>query len=383
VSETVLDALLFDGRTAAATPVRVTVAVGALSITTLDGVLLREARLAAVGISDPLASAPRQIELGDGAVVEVTDGPALTAALAAVGVRAGLVDRLQQRWAAALGALVVSVALLAAGYFWILPGMVRFVASVLPASAEQRLGDGVLEVLDRGFLEPSAISEAKRREVERRVAEAARAGAPGLEYRLLFRTTATDAAVNAFALPGGTIVLLDGLVERMGGDDRLVAVVGHELGHVARRHSTQALLRGAGVGAVTSLLWGDFSGQAASIPAVLAMLASSRDAEREADEEAFRFLGASGRTAEPMLEALCLLSGVEREMGAAGIPNILSSHPKIDERLARAREALGGDAAGLACPPPAPEPEPEPSVTAGDRREIGEPDADAERDATD
>jgi predicted Zn-dependent protease len=160
--------------------------------------------------------------------------------------------------------------------------------------------------------------------------------------------------MNAFALPGGTVVLLDGLVRGTASDDRLVAVVGHELGHVSRRHSMQAFLKSAGVGAVASLLWGDFSGQAAAIPAALAMFDYSRDAEREADEDGIRFLRGAGRSALPMVDALCLLQGVERDTELGGLPKLLSTHPKLAERIEHVRE-LGGVDPSYRCPDPPPQ----------------------------
>jgi predicted Zn-dependent protease len=351
VSDAVLDGLLFDGRTGAATAVRVIVAEGVLRVATSAGETLHEAPLDRLALSDPFASAPRQVLFAGGAVLEVADGAALTAALAAAGERSGLVDRLQQRWLAATAALAASVALLAGGYVYGLPMASRAVAAILPSGAERRLGDGVLELLDGGLLRPSALTEEERSGVERRVAEAARLGAPGVGYRLVFRSMEQQPDVNAFALPGGTVVLLDGLVRRTDGDDRLLAVVAHELGHAARRHSSQALLKAVGIGAFATLLWGDFSGQVAGVPAVLAMLDYSREAEREADGDAVRFLHATGRSARPMVEALCLLASVERETGMDGVPDVLSSHPDMAERLARVRELAGLPAADLACEP--------------------------------
>jgi predicted Zn-dependent protease len=338
VSDAVLDGLLFDGRTAAATLVRVSVADGRLRVTTPDDELLHEVPLQHLVITEPFATAPRQVTLPGGAVVEVAGGAALTAALAAAGRGAGVVDWLQQRWLAAAASLVASVALLAGGYLYALPAAVRVISAALPQSAERRLGDGVFDVLDGRLFQQSTLTEAERSDVERLVAEAARLGAPGLEYQLVFRSTEQKPGVNAFALPGGTVVLLDELVRRTGGDERLLAVVAHELGHVARHHSTQSLLKAAGVGAVTSLLWGDFSGQAANLPAVLAMLDYSRDAEREADDDAVRFLHATGRSSRPMFDALCLLAAVEREAETMGLPSILSTHPDIEERLADVRQ---------------------------------------------
>lgn len=352
MSETVLEGLLFDGRSAAATQVRVTIAGGVLTVTTPEDAVLSEQGLALLTVTEAFATAPRQIGLPGGGVVEVADGPALTAALAAAGRRPGLVDRLEARWRAALAAVVACVCVIVAAYLYGLPAAAGWIARRLPASAEQRLGDGVLELLDGRLLRRTALSEEEQRAAQERVDEAARFGAPAVKYRLLFRSAGFGPSMNAFALPGGTVVLLDGLVRGTGSDDRLVAIVGHELGHVARRHSAQALLKSAGVGAAASLLWGDFSGQAAAIPAALAMFDYSRDAEREADDDAVRFLRAAGRSAVPMVEALCLLQCVEREASLDAMPRLLSTHPKLAERIEHVRD-LGGVDPSYRCAEPA------------------------------
>ncbi|ABC83300.1 M48 family metallopeptidase [Anaeromyxobacter dehalogenans] len=353
MSETVLEGLLFDGRSAAATPVRIAIAGGVLTITTPDGALLSEHGLARLTVTEAFATAPRQIGLPGGGVVEVPDGAALAAALSAAGRRPGLVDWLEARWRTALAAVVVCVAVIVAAYLYGLPAAAGWIARTLPASAERRLGDGVLELLDGHVLRPTALSEEEQRAAQERIDEAARLGAPAVKYRLLFRSAGFGPSMNAFALPGGTVVVLDGLVRGTASDDRLVAIVGHELGHVARRHSAQALLKSAGVGAAASLLWGDFSGQAAAIPAALAMFDYSRDAEREADEDAVRFLRAAGRSALPMAEALCLLQCVEREASLGAMPRLLSTHPKLAERIQHVRELRGVDPS-YRCPEPAP-----------------------------
>jgi Zn-dependent protease with chaperone function len=355
VSDTVLEGFLFDGRSASATRVRIAIADGMLRVSTPEGTLLHEEPLSRLDVSEPFATAPRQIRFPGGAVVEVPDGAALTGALGAAGRRPGLVDRLEARWRSALAALVACVVVLVAAYLYGLPAAARWITRALPASAEQRLGDGVLEILDGHFLKPTALSAQEQRSAEDRVGAAARLGAPGVKYRLLFRSAGFGPRMNAFALPGGTIVLLDGIVRGTAGDDRLAAVVGHELGHQARRHSMQAFLKSAGVGAAASLLWGDFSGQAAAIPAALAMFDYSRDAEREADEDAIRFLRAAGRSAQPMVDALCLLQSVERDAGLGRLPEALSTHPRIADRIAHVREVGGLTDPTFRCPDPEPE----------------------------
>jgi Zn-dependent protease with chaperone function len=369
VSEAVLEALRFDGRSAAATSVRIAIADGVLRVSTLDGALMDEQPVARLRVTEAFGSAPRQIALPGGAVIEVADGAALTAALAASGRCPGVVDRLEARWRSALVALVACLGVLVAGYVYGLPAAARWIVRRLPASAEKKLGDGVLEMLDGSFLQPTNLSEEEQHEAQVRIEEAVRLGAPGVKYRLLFRSAGFGPSMNAFAVPGGTIVLLDGIVRGAAGDDRLVAVVGHELGHAARRHGMQAFLKSAGVGAVATLLWGDFSGQAAAIPAALAMFDYSRDAEREADEDAVRFLWAAGRSAQPMVDALCMLGAVERELGF-GLPNVLSTHPKLPERIAHVREWGGLGAPDFRCP----DPEPTPAPTCG-------PDEDEEESA--
>ena len=90
------------------------------------------------------------------------------------------------------------------------------------------------------------------------------------------------------AAPGGTVVLLDGLVQMLGDpavvDDRVLAVLGHELGHVAPRHVLRRLLQTAAVYLAATVPRGDTARPAASGPVLLNALGYPRDLEREADD---------------------------------------------------------------------------------------------------
>ena len=108
---------------------------------------------------------------------------------------------------------------------------------------------------------------------------------------------------NAFALPGGSIVVLDGLVEN-GTDVQVLGVLGHELGHVAERHAMRNVLQTASMGVLAGLLWGDVSGILANAPVLVGTLHHSREFEREADAFAVRFLRASGHGTEPLAQML-------------------------------------------------------------------------------
>ena len=69
-----------------------------------------------------------------------------------------------------------------------------------------------------------------------------------------------DSTENAFALPGGRVYILSGLLRRANDPDELAGVVAHELGHVAHRDQIRALLHDGGVSFLVGLLFGDVTG---------------------------------------------------------------------------------------------------------------------------
>jgi len=326
-------ASLFDGRSAAALPVRAAAAGGRLQVFTGEGEPLHDLPLAELELSEPFAAAPRMVGLPGGATLEVHEAAAFGASIGAAGRPAGLVARLQQSWPATTAALVLLVVALVAGYRIGLPAASRALARALPASAERRLGEAVLATLDAGLLQPSGLSEARRGELGRAFARLG-GGAPEVTVRLVHRRAEAPFGLNAFALPGGTVVLLDGIPEAVAGDEVVAAVLAHELCHQAERDPTRAILQAAGVTAAASLVWGDISGQASSAPALLLAFRYSRELEAAADACALRRLRATGLPPRALLGALALLEAAARGAGFDRVPGILSTHPPVAERMA-------------------------------------------------
>ncbi|PYM89689.1 MAG: peptidase M48, partial [Candidatus Rokuibacteriota bacterium] len=193
--------------------------------------------------------------------------------------------------------------------------------------------------LDRHYLGPSRFDAERRERLAGRFADAATKAAPGVPYRLEFRATSEE-SINAFALPGGVVIVLDGLVRFAGDDAAVLGVLGHELGHVAYRHSTRQVLQSVGVGMLAGLLWGDFSGTAASVPLVLGVLKYSRGFEREADDFAIAFLRANEISIGPFYDVLVRLAEREEHRGIATLPDFISTHPSLAERIEHLLEAL-------------------------------------------
>jgi Zn-dependent protease with chaperone function len=307
-----------------------------LVVATTDGAVLEREGLDRVVVSEPFEHAPRLIGLPGGTTLEVLDADgSFEGELAAAGIRLPVAVRLQRRWPAVLIAAAALVGLLAAGYFHVLPVAARWAAFAMPANLEARIGDELLATLDRHFFHESRLDASQRARLSDRFARAAAATAPGVRYRLEYRTTGKKLDVNAMALPGGVIVLLDGLVGFTGDEDGVLGVLGHELGHVVHKHSTRTLFQSLGVGIVASLLWGDFSGAAASAPAVIGLLRYSRDFERDADEFAIGFLRSNGLPVRPLYRFFVKLRELESRLGMEGVPDFLSTHPSTEDRLRR------------------------------------------------
>jgi predicted Zn-dependent protease len=320
-------------------PVALSVEGSDLVVASLDGAVLERERVERADVAEPFRYAPRWIALPGGVRLEAPDDDgALLRALQQAGLRASPVVRLRDRPAAVLTALVALAALLVGAYLQGVPLAARWLAFALGPRLETRMGDELLSVLDQHYFRASALSVSERERIATRFARGAAATAPGVAYRLEFRAAGAN-VVNAMALPGGIIVLLDGLVDFALDEDAVLGVLGHELGHVVHKHATRQILQSVGVGAAAGLLWGDFAGSATSAPIALGLLRYSRQFEREADDFALEF----SRTQQ--LSAVAVYSFFrrvrDRERTRIGsIPEFLSSHPSTDERLERFREEM-------------------------------------------
>ncbi len=150
-------------------------------------------------------------------------------------------------------------------------------------------------------------------------------------------TVVVDEQVNAFALPGGEVFVLTGLLERVEGDDALVrGVLAHELGHAVRRHGVRLLARKAAFGVVLAMLIGEVDDLVVAMAAGASQLdglSHSRDMETEADVFGISLLERAGYDADGLARFM-------ESLGSQPVPELLSTHPDPLERAATIRERM-------------------------------------------
>jgi predicted Zn-dependent protease len=156
-----------------------------------------------------------------------------------------------------------------------------------------------------------------------------------------------DAAVNAFALPGGFIYVTRGILAQLASEAELAGVIGHEIGHVTARHSasqiSRAQLAGIGIG-VGSILLPDAQPWlgAAQTGLGLLFLKHGRDAEREADQLGVRYMSRTGHPPDALIDVFAVLERVSQASGEGRAPDWLSTHPTPQDRAKRIRAELAG-----------------------------------------
>lgn len=258
-----------------------------------------------------------------------------------------LVVRAQQSWRGVLAAVVLLIGVAVSAYVWGVPALARGVVAALPPSADKAVGELALDSV-RSWLKPTAVAPERRARIEAGFARLVEASFPDPATRPAYtlRFHASRIGPNAFALPGGTIVITDELLALMPDrDDAVLGVLAHELGHVRLRHGMRLLVQVSLLSAATSIAFGDFSSVLAAAPALVGQLDYSRDAEREADAESARLMKAAGLRPDAMVEFFERVqrwrhSAEGRRLGAdADMGIAFSSHPADAERIAFFRAA--------------------------------------------
>jgi predicted Zn-dependent protease len=329
----------FDGVSPRAIPVT-TQRVGSDVLIEGDGVKLL-APMSNIRWPERQRHGARLCYLPSGGMLSHDDGAAWDAWAQGSGYRETVLVGWMQNWSAVGVFLLACLALVAAAWVWGIPWMSRSIVAVMPHAIEQQLGDAALQAFEQRWLKPSALPLEQQKDIEQRLARAVALAYPEEgrpDYQLHLRASANDElGPNAFALPGGHVVLTDELAQMLKDrPDAITGVLAHELGHVTHRHGVRMVVQASLAASLISLVVGDVSAFLASVPVVLTEQAYSREAEREADQVAADTLKRSGLSPTAMLvffERIDAWRKAHRDGDAAALPIALSSHPSDAERV--------------------------------------------------
>jgi Zn-dependent protease with chaperone function len=274
----------------------------------------------------------------DLARLEIRD-PAFAAAIDELSTR---VDRTGQterrgRRKVVLWSIAAVVSLVLVAIFGV-PAIATRLAPLIPFSVERKLGQAVDQQVramfgskeagkpfECGTLEHEA---AGRGALERLVAKLEAAANLGIPLKV---AVARAAEVNAIALPGGYIYIFRGLIAKAENVDEVAGVLAHEIGHVAHRDGTRAVLQAAGLSFLFGMVLGDFGGGGAVVIAArtILQLSHSREVERAADLYAVELIAKAGGNPRA-------LGAVLNRIAGSGDPDlkILLNHPITRDRVA-------------------------------------------------
>jgi beta-barrel assembly-enhancing protease len=190
-----------------------------------------------------------------------------------------------------------------------------------------------------GGLSQNEKARALVREVGDRVV--ARSLAAKSPYKFSFHVLADPRTVNAFALPGGPIFITEGLLRLLKSEAELAGVLGHEIGHVIARHSSERLAKQQLTQGLLSALVigsGDYTtAQIGEVVGSMIHMSYGREDELESDALGIRIMAEAGydpRALIRVMEVLAQASGGSRQ------PEFFSTHPAPENRSARIREEI-------------------------------------------
>ena len=304
--------------------------------------MLVEAPVGAVEISSRVGSIPRRIGFPDGSVFETADNDGVDRLFLPRG--RGLVHELE-RFRPRLfvfAALVLGLCFLI--YRFAVPVLVEVAVAVTPPIVPQLMSQGALSSLDGTLLAESKLDAERQAKLRAAFEELAALSPRGGEgFSLNFREGG-GIGPNAFALPDGSIILTDELVNLANDDDAVLGVLAHEIGHVEREHALRRLYRAAGIAALIMMIGGDIGSGAEDVlvqGSALLSLSYSRDQENEADRVSVELMSRAGKDPESIARFLEKI----RDIAGDG-PDFMSTHPGTEGRIEAVRRyarELAGD----------------------------------------
>ncbi len=315
-----------DGKTAQSRQVSVSLGISGIQIRDAQGLLIASWRDEDLRLDDPVPGEKtvRLICVQDpGARLKIEDGAELLPRIK---------GRHKHKSHGKVVAWLMTSLLVLGGGIYFLPNLARLAAHALPTSVERQLGAPFGE----GMIKHWDVCRDKEGErVLNLLVSRLSQGLPP-EQRPEKVIVVDESMTNALALPGGSIVLFSGLIESADTADEVAGVLAHEMTHISERHTTSAMIRAVGVGALATLISSDAGGVGSTATTLAMTMAYSRDDEAEADRGGVSLLSKAGIASAGFTD---FFRKLPNEDMMSMIPEWLSTHPDNANRI-REIEAL-------------------------------------------
>ncbi|TKB45521.1 M48 family metallopeptidase [Thalassotalea mangrovi] len=290
----------------------------------------------------PLPSLPCEVLLNDGSRLEINGNTATATQL----YKANKGNRILAWLESNKWACLAATALLPISFYWlsnsVIPTAAMAVANMIPPSVSHNIDEQVMELFDEEILTSSELHVEQQQSIHHNWQQLlSQLSLPQDQFELFIKKSEFYGA-NAFALPGGTVVVTDDLATLfVDHPDALNAIMLHEIGHVVERHSLRIMTESVGTSLMITYFFGDLEGMAELFSGTALTLLQnkfSRDMEREADQYAIQQLSSIGASPEAFVEAMTRLQESLGEEKSQPLVEYLSTHPQFEERIQRATQ---------------------------------------------
>lgn len=234
----------------------------------------------------------------------------------------------KKTWRTILISLLAVCAFSALIYFFVVPQLADQVALSIPVEYEMELGEKIYEQNMLPFTADSAKTVLLTNYFNQLHIKS--------PYKVQI-TVVDNSIVNAFAMPGGHIVVFTGLIDKMNHHEELAGVLAHEYAHINYRHSLRSMARSLANYALISLVIGDVSGLAGVLvdnADYIMSLKYSRAMETQADDFAFHLLHKKGVNPQGMVWLFETLNKLQEDSEIqVNLPEFMYSHPETIKRI--------------------------------------------------
>ncbi|NME70333.1 M48 family metallopeptidase [Flammeovirga aprica] len=237
-------------------------------------------------------------------------------------------------------ALFLSLCVLTVTCFYLFKdSIVKVAAQNVPISWEEQLGDELFESIEEKytFIESDSLIGVLENELQPLMNQVA---AEGFKIELYL---VEDAAINAFALPGGKVMINSGLIKNTSSWDELAGVIAHEISHVSQRHHVRGAIDKIGFFSIVYLFFGDGSAVMGTLASTLFQLqttAYSRTLEKEADTQGIKYLEHCRINPEGMVQFFEMLDEKHEMTQIDSLLQFVSTHPTTPDRINDLKEQI-------------------------------------------